>query len=64
MKKLKLNKETLIHLQEKQMQSLVGGDAVMMSFGESAQYTCPIPQGDSCCKKTCRGKKKEVHAVE
>jgi natural product precursor len=58
-KKLMLNKETLISLQEKQMQSLVGGQAAM-SNGATSSYTCassggtctPVPiSTDSCA--TC-----------
>jgi len=58
-KKLLLNKETLISLQEKQMQSLVGGQA-MMSNGSTSAYTCassggtctPIPISSNSCA-TC-----------
>ncbi|MDY0905134.1 class I lanthipeptide [Pedobacter sp. CFBP9032] len=66
-KKLVLKKETLSNLQQKQMQALIGG-AAMMSSGTSSMYTCsgdscicpstPSPaeqalEAASCCKGTC-----------
>jgi len=45
-KKLTLNKETLVSLQEKQMRSLIGGQA-MMSNGSTSAWTC-APSGGSC----------------
>lgn len=46
MKKLKLNKETLISLQEKQMKSILGGE-VLASNGSTSSYTC-APSGGVC----------------
>jgi natural product precursor len=55
-KKLSLNKETLVSLQERQMQSLIGG-AALMSDGPSSGYTCatkgtctpiPVEVSNSC----------------
>ncbi len=45
-KKLSLNKETLVSLQEKQMKSLIGGNA-LISDGTTSSYTC-APAGGSC----------------
>ncbi len=52
-KKLKLNKETLISLQERQMQTLAGG-AALISDGATSSYTCgtgctPIPISSNSC---------------
>lgn len=54
-KKLKLSKETLVNLQEKQLKSLIGGEA-LASNGSTSSYTCssqgtctPLPiSSDSC----------------
>jgi len=40
-KKLVLNKEAIIYLQDKQMQALVGGE-VLVSNGATSSYTCGI----------------------
>jgi natural product precursor len=67
-KKLVFKKETLSNLQQKQMQSLIGG-AAMMSNGTTSTYSCsgdscfcpeiPITKTEelaaSCCKGTCNG---------
>lgn len=61
-KKLKLNKETLVSLQEKQMRSLIGGEA-MASKGSTSSYTCassggtctPLPISQDSCV-TCPSK--------
>jgi len=45
-RKLVLNKETLVSLQEKQMQSLAGGQA-MMSDNSTGSYTC-ASSGGTC----------------
>ncbi len=64
LKKLSLNKEILISLQDKQMKAVLGGEAMLYSFGsgESSAYSCPqdCPQEPSCCKKTCKGKDEVV----
>ena len=66
MKKLNLNKETLLRLQEEQMESLVGA-AKDMSNGDSAgvclsngEKACDVDVSPlraaavaSCCKKSC-----------
>ena len=66
MKKLNLNKETLLRLQEEQMESLIGA-AKDMSNGDSAgvcvsngdNKACDVDisplrvAGESCCKKSC-----------
>jgi hypothetical protein len=59
LKKLSLNKETLISLQEKQMKAVLGGVAEQLySNGETS--SCPSADcSDTCCKKSCK-KKKEV----
>lgn len=47
MKKLKLNKESLIALQARQMKALLGGDELASSGGTTGGYTiypqCPGP---------------------
>lgn len=49
---LKLNRETLVSLQERQMSAILGGAAAMWSKGETAG--CPSSDcNDSCCKKSC-----------
>jgi hypothetical protein len=53
LKKLSLNKETLISLQDKQMKAVLGGEAMLYSRGESS--SCPSADcHDSCCKKSCK----------
>jgi len=61
LKKLSLNKETLISLQDKQMQAVLGGAAEMLyTSGETS--SCPSADcNDTCCKKSC--KKKQVENV-
>lgn len=45
-RKLSLNKEVLISLQEKQMKSLVGAE-MLISEGETSNATC-APHGGEC----------------
>lgn len=53
LKPLSLKKETLLSLQEKQMQSVLGGEALYTS-GETAG--CPSSDcNGTCCKKSCKG---------
>ena len=53
LKRLSLNKETLISLQDKQMKAVLGGEAVLYTSGESS--SCPSADcQDSCCKKSCK----------
>ncbi len=40
-KKLSLNKETLLRLQEKQMNALAGGEAALVSDGYTTGGGCP-----------------------
>jgi hypothetical protein len=40
-KKLSLNKETLLRLQEKQMNALAGGEAALVSGGSTMGSGCP-----------------------
>lgn len=69
MKKLKLSKETLIALQDRQMKAAHGGEEgiSMTNCGYTAQYECtptpvpteslePAPEGEAatCCRKSCR----------
>ncbi len=64
--RLQLNKETLIALQDKQIRAIRGGAEVSMSFCEPTMADCPLlpatvleaaaTEGDTCCKKSCRGK--------
>ncbi len=64
LKRLSLNKETLISLQDKQMQAVLGGEAALYSTGETS--SCPTADcNDSCCKKSCKKKKTaEVEPVQ
>lgn len=59
-KKLSLNKETLINLQDKQLQAVLGGVAeAFYSNGETSG--CPSSDcNDTCCKKSCKAKEPEV----
>ncbi len=58
-KKLSLNKETLLRLQEQQLKASMGGQA-LMSNGHTAQCpsvdtcTCNPDEPATCCKKSCR----------
>jgi hypothetical protein len=53
LKTLSLKKETLLSLQEKQMQSVLGGAALYTS-GETSG--CPSSDcNGTCCKKSCSG---------
>jgi len=61
-KVLNLKKETLVRLQEKQLQALVGA-AAMSNGGNTITVTVEVPigvglaeGGDSCCKRSCNGK--------
>jgi len=61
-KVLNLKKETLVRLQEKQLQAL-GGAAAMSNGGNTITVTIDVPiglgvaaAGDSCCKRSCNGK--------
>lgn len=60
LKKLSLSKETLISLQDKQMQAVLGGVAEQFySSGETSG--CPTSDcNDTCCKKSCKKKDPET----
>jgi len=58
-KVLNLKKETLVKLQEKQMNALVGA-AEMSNGGNTITVTIDVPiglgvaaEGNSCCKRSC-----------
>ncbi len=58
-KVLNLKKETLVRLQEKQLQALVGA-ADMSNGGNTITVTIDVPiglgiaaEGNSCCKRSC-----------
>lgn len=59
-KKLSLNKETLLRLQERQLQASLGGQEAMLSDGHTAMCetvdscTCNPDEPVTCCKKSCR----------
>ena len=62
MKVLSLKKETLLSLQEKQMQSLVGGAALFYTSGETSG--CPSADcNGTCCKKSCQTKDDDVKEI-
>jgi hypothetical protein len=59
-KVLNLKKETLVRLQEKQLQALVGA-AAMSNGGNTITVVIDVTAGlaeagDSCCKRSCNGK--------
>ncbi|MDY0905135.1 class I lanthipeptide [Pedobacter sp. CFBP9032] len=62
LKKLSLNKETLVSLQDRQMQAVLGGQAQFYSSGDTSG--CPSADcNDSCCKKSCKKAEEPVETV-
>lgn len=55
-KKIKLEKETLLNLQEDQMQSLIGAEEMSNDSGAACDNDVDVPLAvaeDSCCRRSC-----------